>query len=131
MDERRLAEVARKHGILLAVQFGSSISGRMHAASDIDIAVQLERAPDSLQTEAELMADVQALEPDRDLDLVVINRADPLLLKKITDECRLLYGSERRLYELRIYAFKRYQDHRRFLDMERDYVARTIASLTR
>ncbi|MBI4263915.1 MAG: nucleotidyltransferase domain-containing protein [Acidobacteria bacterium] len=123
--------MARKHGILLAVQFGSSISGRMHAASDIDIAVQLERAPDSLQTEAELMADVQALEPDRDLDLVVINRADPLLLKKITDECRLLYGSERRLYELRIYAFKRYQDHRRFLDMERDYVARTIASLTR
>jgi hypothetical protein len=35
------------------------------------------------------------------------------------------------LQELKIYAFKRYQDHRRFLAMERDYVARKLQALAR
>jgi hypothetical protein len=40
----------------------------------------------------------------------------------------LLHGSPRRLHELKMYAFKRYQDHRRYLAMERDYVARAVRS---
>jgi hypothetical protein len=32
---------------------------------------------------------------------------------------------------LKIYAFKRYQDHRRFLAMERAYVSRKIRALAR
>ena len=44
------------------------------------------------------------------VDLVLLNRADPLLLKKITERCALVYGPERRLHELKMYAFKRYQD---------------------
>jgi len=36
-------------------------------------------------------------------------------------------ASPRRLAELKIYAFKRYQDHRRFLDMEREHVRRVLA----
>jgi len=61
------------------------------------------------------------------------NGMDPnqlsLFLKKITEQCRLLYGSPRALSELMIYAFKRYQDHRRFLAMEREYVSRRIQAL--
>jgi predicted nucleotidyltransferase len=131
MDRDRLADVARTHGVLLAVQFGSSVSAHTHPGSDVDIAVLLERAPTSLSTYADLIADLQSLVPGRDVDVVVINHADPLLLKKITDNCRLLYGPVTRLHELKMYAFKRYQDHRRFLAMERDYVARKLAALTR
>jgi hypothetical protein len=63
--------------------------------------------------------------------VAILNRADPLFLKKITEHCRLLYGPPRAFYEFKIYAFKRYQDHRRFLAMERDYVARKIRTLAR
>jgi len=64
------------------------------------------------------------------VDLAVINRADPLFLKQILEPCRLLYGAPRTLAELKMYAFRRYQDHRRFLAMEREYVRRKLAALS-
>lgn len=69
-----------------------------------------------------LAGDLQQCVPGQDVDLVVINHADPLFLKRILQDCRLLFGQSRVLAELRLYAFKRYQDHRRFLAGEREFV---------
>jgi uncharacterized protein YutE (UPF0331/DUF86 family)/predicted nucleotidyltransferase len=118
---------ARARGIRLLLQFGSTVTGREHAASDLDLAVLLDRPPSSLLESAGLATDLQPFFPDRELDLIVLNRADPLLLKQVLEGCRLLYGTPRTLAELRLYGFKRYQDHRRFLAMERAYVRRAIA----
>jgi predicted nucleotidyltransferase len=123
-----LEDVARRHGILLLLQFGSTVSGRARAESDLDLAVLVERVPATLEEYADLSADLQSIAPDRRVDVAVINRADPLFLKQILEHCALLHGSLRRLHELKMYAFKRYQDHRRYLAMERDYVARTLRS---
>jgi predicted nucleotidyltransferase len=131
MDSDRLAEVCRAHGIRLLLQFGSTVSGRTHAASDMDLAVLLEQRPASLGAHVELAADLRALLPGQEVDVALINGADPLFLKKITEHCQLLYGSPRALSELKIYAFKRYQDHRRCLAMERAYVSRKIRALAR
>jgi hypothetical protein len=38
-------------------------------------------------------------------------------------------GIEHASPELRMYAFRRYQDHRRFLALEREYVARRLRAL--
>ena len=65
------------------------------------------------------------------MDVAVLNHADPLFLKQVTERCELVYGSPRRLAEFKMYAFKRYQDHRRYLNMERAYVGRAIDTLTR
>jgi predicted nucleotidyltransferase len=115
----------------LLLQFGSSVSGPTHPRSDVDLAVLLERRPESLNAYAELVQDLQSLVPGREVDVAVINNADPLFLKQITERCRLLYGPERLLHELRIYAWKRYQDHRRFLAMEREYVKRKARAVGR
>lgn len=131
MDPTRLEGVARRHGILMLVQFGSTLTAHVRADSDLDLAVLLEHVPRSLAEYSELIADIQALTRDREIDVALLNRADPLLLKKITDKCVLLYGSPRRLHELKMYAFKRYQDHRRFLGLERDYVTRALRNATR
>ena len=122
---------ARERGVRLLLQFGSTVTGRVHAGSDVDLAVMLDRPTASLLEYGALAADLQALLPDRGVDLAVLNHADPLLLKQVVDGCRLLYGDPRALSELRIYAFKRYQDHRRFLAMERDYVRRKVAAASR
>jgi predicted nucleotidyltransferase len=45
MDPQRVEEIARRHGVLLLVQFGSSVTGRMHPGSDVDLA-QLPRFSD-------------------------------------------------------------------------------------
>jgi len=129
MDADRLSTVCRTHGIRLLLQFGSTVSGRTHPTSDVDLAVLLEHRPASLDAHAELLGDLQALVPGREVDVALINGADPLFLKKITERCQLLYGSLRALHELKIYAFKRYQDHRRFLAMERAYVRGKIRAL--
>jgi predicted nucleotidyltransferase len=119
----QLTPVAAKHGVIMVLRFGSSVTGKMHEKSDIDLAVQVERMPASLESYTDLLHDLQQLYPDQEIDIAFINRADPLFLKKITDACQLIYGSVRDLQRLKIYAFKRYQDHRKYLALEQRYVA--------
>lgn len=83
--------------------------------------------PETFAPHADLIADLQALSPGREVDLTLLNRADPLLLHQVMERGRLVYGSPRRFDELRMLAFKRYQDHRPYLAMERAYVARQAA----
>lgn len=125
-SSEQIAPIAKKHGIILLLRFGSSVTGTLHARSDIDLAVLVEHVPRSLQAYGELLHDLQQLFPDREIDLALLNRADPLFLRKITEACHLLHGSPRALQRLKIYAFKRYQDHRKYLDLERRYVERAL-----
>jgi len=126
MDPTRLEEIARRHGVLLVVQFGSTVSGPAHARSDLDLGVLFAELPRSFREVAELTHDLQALSPGREVDLAVLNRADPLFLNRAIERSRLLYGSPRRYHELRCYAFKRYQDHRPYLALEQRYVDRAL-----
>ena len=130
MEPRALEEIARKYDIELIAEFGSMVTGHVHSRSDVDLAVLFRGRTPSFRELADLGHELQALHPGREVDLAVINHADPLFLKKITERCRLLHGSPRRLAELRIYAFKRYQDHRRYLALEPEYVRRTLGRLS-
>jgi len=123
-----LKDIAQKHGIVLVLKFGSSVTGRMHLRSDVDLAILLDRSTITLQEHAELLQSLQPLFPDRELDLALINHADPLFLKKITDNCELLLGPPERLQALKLYAFKRYQDHRRYFELERQFAERFLAT---
>jgi predicted nucleotidyltransferase len=125
---RALEELAVKYGIRLILQFGSTVTGAVHPQSDVDLAVLFENGNFSFHKLAEIHHDLQECFPEHEVDLAVINRADPLFLKKIMEQCRLLYGSAQELQKLKIYAFQRYQDHRRFFAMERRYVERALSS---
>ena len=130
MDAQGLEQIAPRHSIELILAFGSMVTGRVHPRSDLDLAVLLGGPALSFAELADLRHELQSLHPDHEVDVAIINHADPLFLKKITERCRLLYGSPRRLAELKIYAFKRYQDHRRYLAFEGAYVRRTLARLS-
>ena len=123
-----LKTIAEKHGILLVLRFGSAVTGKAHPRSDVDVAVLLDRPTLSFREHADLALDLQQLFPNEEVDLAVINHADPLFLKKITDDCQILFGSVGQLQRLKIYAFKRYQDHRKYFDMERQYAARFLSA---
>jgi predicted nucleotidyltransferase len=126
VDEAGVEAIARKHHARLILQFGSTVSGKTHPRSDIDIAVLLERPHMTLREHAELLHDLQSLSEAREVDLVILNRADPLLLKQVSDRCVRLYGTDAELHRFRLLAFKRYQDHRRYLEMERRFVERAL-----
>lgn len=120
------AEIASRHGASLLLQHGSTVSGRLHEASDVDLGVLYDRSPPSLLDQGGLIEDLQRRFPGREVDLAILDRADPLFLNRVLERCRLLAGSPRRLAELKIYAFKRYQDHRPYLALERAYVDRVL-----
>lgn len=124
VDHHALGELARRHRIALVIRFGSTVTGQTHPESDVDLGVLFDRLPTTLDEELQVLADLQALDAKRPVDVAVLNRADPLLLKQVTDHARLEYGTEARFEAFRRYAFKRYHDHRPYFDMEREYVER-------
>ncbi len=126
-EREKLTLVADRHGIRLILLFGSALTAKRHADSDLDIAVLFQKERGLTGAEySELVHALQEIFPDQIVDLGILNHADPLFLKKVTENCRLLYGAPEKLMELKIYAFKRYQDHRRFFEMERRYVERFL-----
>ena len=127
MEPDELDRIAHTYGIRLLLQFGSSVTGRTHPRSDVDLGVLLDRPRLSLGEHAELVHALQRRFPEHEVDLAILNHADPLFLKKVTDNCRLLHGSPSKLQRLKLLAFKRYQDHRKYLDLERRFVARALA----
>jgi len=121
-----LERVARAQGIRLLLQFGSTVTGRVHAKSDVDVAVLLDRPRQTLDERGAMVHHLQALFPDRELDLAVLNHADPLFLEQVMDTARMLYGTDADLRRLQLLAFKRYQDHRKYLELERRFVADAV-----
>lgn len=119
--------MARDHGVSLVLLFGSVAAGRARPNSDLDIAVRFRGTVPAMAAVSRLQMALQEIFSERKVDLAIINRADPLFLKQITEGCVLLCGSGRELAELQMYAFRRYQDHRPYLVMERDYVRRFLA----
>lgn len=126
VDSDALTNIALRHGLSLVVRFGSTATGRTHGGSDIDVGVLFERFPAALDAELAVIADLQSLGDGVPVDVTVLNRADPLLMKQVSEHGVLEYGSASHFDAFRRYAFKRYQDHRRFLDMEREYVKRAV-----
>jgi predicted nucleotidyltransferase len=126
MGPEALARIAERHGVVLLLQFGSSVTGQRHARSDLDLGVLLDRPHVSLDERGALLHDLQTAFPGEDVDFAILDHADPLFLKKVMESCRLLHGDPGRLQRLRIYAFKRYQDHKRYLDLERRFVERRL-----
>lgn len=128
----RVRSLASRYPIRMVLLFGSAMSpGKEHARSDLDVAVAFEGSVPDRRALADLGHALQEIFPEREVDLAVLNYADPLLLNKIAENCLLLYGDPQRLAEFKIYAYKRFQDHRRFFDMERVFVTRYLESRRR
>ena len=125
-QRKQLGDLAGLSGIDLLLQFGSTVSGKTHAASDLDVAVRFVGQYPDRHRLGSFMQALQAIVPDREVDVSLINGADPLHLFKICEACVLLHGNPRDLCELKLLAFKRYQDHRRFFAMEAAFVDRFL-----
>ena len=87
---RRVLE--RRPEVLEGYLFGSVARGESQAHSDVDVAVFLEREPDTpYGYEADLTADLMAGLGMNAVDVVILNRAPPLLYHRVLrDSVRLL-----------------------------------------
>ena len=96
--ERRLREFFEtRREVLAAYLFGSTVSGRTHPGSDIDIGVLIDRKQvrrSSLKYRLQ-MADLGSALQKSDVDLVLMDEAPPALAQNIIAKGRLVFEGSR------------------------------------
>lgn len=101
----------------LVVFFGSRARGTASTTSDFDLGVLFAPNTDRFYEKLELVH--EAISADEILDLVVLNEADPLLLREVALDGRPKFESHPGAFEeFRIRAFKLYMDTQWLRDLE-------------
>jgi len=111
-----VADIAQREGIDLVVLFGSAARGRLRGESDLDIAVRFLTGRPDFETEARVAAELHAaLRPPRELDLVLLHHASPLLLIQVAAEGIPLYEASPEAWPLlQLYARRRFEDTEKY-----------------
>ncbi len=89
------ADLFRQFPVKLAYQFGSSVRGKIGPMSDLDVAVLLDagvKESDYLGLKLELLRALDPVFDYRPVDLVLLNRAGPLLCHEVIREGRILFA---------------------------------------
>ena len=98
LDETRLvAFLATQPDVIAAYLFGSLAQGRARPRSDVDTAILFADASDSLAVgdrQLQLMDELERF-ADREVDVVILNTAPPILQHQVLQHGRLLYERDR------------------------------------
>lgn len=121
-QKNKIQKLAKKHGAKLILAFGSYVTKKTHKMSDIDIGVLLKENQIGFGKYADLAHDFEKIFPKKKVDLVILNHVDPFFLKKIMESAKLLYGKEQDFEKLGLYSFHRYQDYKKYLVLEENFV---------
>ncbi len=112
--------------VAFAALFGSAAQGRATGQSDVDLAFWMQRTP-TPSCELDLINALTPLFHRNDVDVVVLNHANPLLQWQVASTGTLLY--ERRAGAFRLFqlaAMKRYDDSRRLLALQDRFLDRLV-----
>jgi len=92
LRDRIARALERRPEVLEAYLFGSCATGKAQPHSDVDVAVYVSRIPDApFGLEAELATELIAALGENRVDVVLLNRAPPLLYHRVLrDGIRLL-----------------------------------------
>jgi len=117
-----LKNLAEKYGLSLVLLFGSRVTGKTHSKSDTDMAYFSDK-PLSLSQESSFFIDLLPVVREKNIDIVSLKKASPLLLKEIFDNAIVLYEARESLFsELRIYAYRKYFDSKKLFDIRSGYI---------
>lgn len=129
-NRRQLQPIADKYRLRLIVIFGSQVKGYTHPESDVDVAVLTEG---SLPFARQLYLWQELSEAfGAEVDLSLLNHAEPLLLYHVARKGKVLYQAERRGWsEFRGYAYRHYWDTQKLRDDLARYLARQTKGIRR
>lgn len=113
----KIAKIARKFQLKLIIIFGSFANGKNRDDSDLDIAV-LSLKEVFFKEQVSLINELSAVF-SKNVDLSVLNKANPLLLFQASKNSVLLYGEEEEFLKFKLYAFNVYNDYAPYFAMEK------------
>jgi len=122
----KIAKIAKKFQLKLIVIFGSFVGGKNRKDSDLDIAV-LGLREVSFKEQISLINELSRIF-NKNIDLSVLNKANPLLLFQASKNPILLYGSREEFLKFKLYAFKAYNDYAPYFAMEKNLNKKIISA---
>jgi len=121
-----IEEIAEKFKLKLVLIFGSFASGRQRRESDLDIAIfGLKRV--SFDEEIKIASELSQIF-HKNIDLSVLNTANPLLVFQVSKNSILLYGDKKDFLKFKMYAYSNYIDYAPYFLMERNLNKKIIKS---
>ncbi|MEI8343581.1 MAG: nucleotidyltransferase domain-containing protein [Candidatus Moraniibacteriota bacterium] len=122
----KLNKVLKKYRLKLIILFGSFASGKNHKDSDIDLAVLgLEQV--SFENQIALINEFAQIF-SQEVDLTVLNNANPLLGFQISKNSLLLAGKQADFFNFKLQAFHAFNDYAPYFEMERKLNKRIVQS---
>ena len=120
-QQQKIAEVGRKYRLRFILLHGSYVTNKIRRDSDLDIALLGERPigfEELLAMHGDL-AEIFGDDPQRELDIKSLHKADPLFCYQVTKDSQLLYGDPTDFNEFKAYAFSNYFDSKDLFHLER------------
>lgn len=112
----KITKIAKKFQLKMIIIFGSFASGKNRKDSDLDIAV-LGLKKVSFKNQINLSNEFSRIF-NKNSDLSVLNKANPLLLFQVSKNSILLYGKQEDFFKFKLYAFNTYNDYLPYFEME-------------
>jgi predicted nucleotidyltransferase len=118
-----LAELCRERGISLIVLFGSQVQSSAKEDSDVDLGLLLETYPITPGEELTLIRELVWTTENANLDITILNHADPLLGYHVACHGYPLYEQEPYSFNrFQLRAWKRFIDTAKFRRMQRPFI---------
>jgi predicted nucleotidyltransferase len=129
MENKKIRSFCRGNNIELLIVFGSQASGKIHPASDIDVAIKFRQEAEI--SKLKLIYKLNDLFSGKNIDLVIFGAdTDPLLLYEIFFNGRLLYEKYPDLFDKeRLRAWKLYIDTEKLRLMQRKYLKEFVRKM--
>ena len=122
----KIDKIAKKFQLKLIVIFGSFANGKHKKDSDLDIAI-LGLKEISFNKQISLTNELSLIF-NKNIDLSVLNRANPLLLFQASKNPILLYGNRQEFLKFKLYAFNMYNDYAPYFEMEKNLNKKIISA---
>lgn len=125
-QKKKTAKLAKKFQLKLIMIFGSFANGKNRSGSDLDIAV-LGFKEISFKKQIILTNELAKIF-NKNIDLSVLNKANPLLIFQASKNSILLYGGAKEFLKFKLYAFRLYHDYAPYFALENSLNKKIISS---
>jgi len=120
-QQQKIEEVGRKYRLKFILLHGSYATNKIRRGSDLDIALLGEKPiefEELLAIHGDL-AEVFGDDPQGELDIKSLHKADPLFCYQVAKDSQLLYGNITDFNEFKAYAFSYYFDSKDLFHLEK------------
>ena len=131
--QQKLNKVFQKNQVVLGYLFGSEARGISHKESDVDIGVLFDKKADSkdyLKSEGKLIGFFSEIYPRKEINIVNLNIASPLLKQAVILEGKLLYQRndlDRTFFQIN--TLREYEDYLHLSNIYNQFLESRIKSL--